>query len=153
MNIKTCGIALAIMTCLLISIGSGDFIGEPIQANAPSWSENYEPLNVSAWTGPGWFGVGYEPITFGSGWISGDYEPFVANSSTFNLGWFGYDMSQFLYPVEEKEITPLEPEPVVLPQPLSISKEELFKSKPVISTQKQSLISSLKSGESPSIFF
>jgi hypothetical protein len=152
MTIKKCGIVLAIMTCLLAGISSGEFMNEPLKANVPSWFDNYEPLNASAWNEPGWFGIDYEPATFGSGWFS-DYQPFNPDPSTFNRGWFGYDISEYLYPATETDISKWKPEPIVIPQPLSISKEELLNSKPIISTQKQSLISSLQSGGGTSIFF
>jgi hypothetical protein len=153
MIIKKCGIALAIITCLLVGISSGDFINEPIQANVPSWFDDYEPFNASSWTEPGWFGSEYEPATFGSGWFDSEYVPFTPDPSTFNLGWFGVDISEYLYPAAETGISKWEPEPIIMPRPLSISKEELFNSKVIISTQKQSLISSLQSGGGNSIFF
>ncbi len=172
MTSKKCGLILAIMACFLIGISSGGFVDEQIAANTPSWFVPYEPFNTSGWSEPGWFGVDYEPFTFGSGWINSDYEPlntsgwsepgwfgvdyepFTPDPSTFNSGWFGYDISDYLYPTAETNTSQLKPEPIIVPESPSISKEELIKSKKfVISTEKQSLISSLSSGGGKSTFF
>ena len=85
----------------------------------------------------------------GWGWSS---VPPEANPS--NLSPFGYiapfNLSEYLYPesnaIEEDETFQWEPVPIVMPQPLPISKDELFSSYQLTSPQKGALISSMPSG-------
>ena len=136
MTIKKCGLILAILTCFLVGISSGyepGFFGVPYEQS----SDASELFGISDGYEPGFFGVPYESdpseLFDTSGWFNSYYKP--------------VNFSEYFYPTQkEPEVTnPLDqwkPEPIIMPQPLSISKEDLFKSKSLISTQKQSLISS-----------
>jgi hypothetical protein len=120
-----------IMASMLVAISSG-FTGD--------WSS--VPVAPS-YTSP--FGFGdYKPVTFGDGWINSDYTP-------VNLSEYFFGPTQIV--PQETDTFKWKPVPIIMPQPLNISKEELFKSKPIISTQIQSVISSLSSREKGSIFF
>ncbi len=127
-------VILVIMAGLLVGVGSGGFLNDPVEA--PSWAAiglfgDYEPVSF----GDGWLYPGYEPITFGDGWLHPGYKPF--------------NLSDWLYPEpapalpEDKE-PPWEPVPLVMPQPVPLSKEELFGSLTTVSKDKQSLLSSMK---------
>jgi hypothetical protein len=147
MTIKKSGLILAIMTCFLVGISSGGFVTAPIETNLPA---DYEPF----WFGPNTepFNL-YEPFNFNSniGWFDSYDGPNSNSSSTADFSWFGYDMSEILYP-NQAAVFQWETEPIINPQPESISKEELFKSKPIItppkpliSLEKQSITSKLAS--------
>jgi hypothetical protein len=131
-TIKKCSLILVIMASVLVAISSG-FTG--------NWSSvPVAPSNTSP------FGFGeYKPVTFGDGWINSNYVPF--NFSEYLFGPIQ------IVPQETNPLDQWKPVPIIMPQPLNISKEELIKSKPIISTQKQSIISSLSSGLKGSIFF
>jgi len=131
MTIKKCGLILVIMASMLVAISSG-FTGS-------GWGWTSVPVAPSN-TSP--FGF-MEPFNL-SDWINFDYEP-------FNLSEYLFGPNQVV--PEETDTFQWEPVPIIMPEPIAISKEELFKSKPIISTQKQSLISSLSSGGSKSILF
>ncbi len=118
-------IVMLVMAGVLIGISSGGFVDEPSEFNKPGWN-----------------GL---PESFAS-----DY-----------LNPFGYvkpfNISEYLYPDPvqslEPDTPPWEPVPLIIPEPLSMTKADLFKSMTTISTQKQSLISSLSSGKSLPVSF
>jgi hypothetical protein len=135
MTIKKCSLILVITASMLVAISSGFTDSEWGWTSVPAAPSNTNP-----------FGFGdYKPVTFGEGWINSDYVP--VNLSEY---FFGPDQ---VVPEKTNPLDKWEPVPIVMPQPLNISKDELIKSKPIISTQKQPLISSLSSSGRRSIFF
>ncbi len=113
------GIACALMACLLVGIGSGNFVFEPLEVFTPGWEG---------------FGPGYVSNVSN---VFGDYE-------YFNLDdWIDPPVPQ----TDESEPT-WEPVPLIMPEPLAISKEDLFSSYATISTSKLSILSSYKSTSS-----
>ncbi len=117
------GIILAIITLFLVGISSGGFIGEPAEEYKPSWAS---------------YGIfdEYEPLNWGDGWLHPGYEPF--------------DLSAWLYPepapATDDDSPQWEPVPLVLPEPLPVSKQELFGSLTTVSENKQSVLSFHKTG-------
>lgn len=114
------GYVLAVMAALLVGTSSGGFVNGPVDIDAPGWA-------------------GFE-----SGYISKCLSPF-GEYKEINL-------ADWLKPPVVNETDELEPEfepvPFVMPQPLSISKEELFSSFTTVSKNKMSLLSSYKSTKS-----
>ena len=113
---------LVITAGLLVGISTGGFVNDPIAA--PSWAsfeifQDYTPVTI----GPGWLRPGYQPFNL-SDWIQP--EPLTT--------------------IIDLPPPHLEPIPLVIPQPLPISKEELFNSRTTLSAAKQSLLESQKSG-------
>ena len=112
-------IILAIIAGLLVgtSIGSAGFLTDPVPQNDPSW--NGYSLDVFSTQINPW---GYTEII---------------------------DLSEYLRPkptpVVPEESTPWTPVPLVMPEPLSITKAELFGSLTTVSKDKQSLLASFKS--------
>lgn len=125
MNKLTTGIIIAVMAGLLVGTSSGGFVNEPSEYNKPGWKG------------------------FPAGFISDNVSPF-GYVKPFNL-------SEYLYPdpkvPQQADIPPWEPVPLVMPEPLPITKADLFKSITTISQQKQSLISSLSSAKSLPVSF
>ncbi len=123
-NLRLC-VAMLVMAGVLIGISSGGFVNEPIEYNKPGWKG------------------------FPAGFISDNMSPF-GSAKPFNL-------SEYLYPdpvqPQEPDTPPWEPVPLVMPEPLPMTKADLFKSIITISKQKQSLISSLSSGKSLPVSF
>ena len=152
MTIKKCGLILIIMTCFLVGISCGDFINDPIEA--PSWyHSDYGIFN------PGWFDTYfeptpnlYEPFNFDIGWFDSHYEPTINLTEPLSE-WFGYDMSDVLYPIEEDADTiASEQEQIIAPEPLSISQwGDLFDSTPVISPAKPVISTGQKQAQATSL--
>lgn len=115
------GITLVIVAGLMVGISSGGFLSDPAEANEPSWTsfgifDNYEPFSLADW-----IDYDYAPFNL-SEWLNPDSVPVVPD-----------DPPSFWEPV-----------PLVMPQPLPLSKEDLFGSLTTISPTKQSLLSSQK---------
>jgi hypothetical protein len=144
-----CGIILVIIIGFLIGISNGAFVTDQIGANSPSWFNDYGPLNLSKLSEPmnqGWYDVDYESLKepINQGWYDVDYESL---KEPINQGWFGYDISEYLSPLpKERDIEPFQWEqvPLVTPEPLPLSKDELFANLMTVTENKQSLISSHK---------
>jgi hypothetical protein len=113
MAIKRCGCILVIMTFFLVAVSSGGLMTGLIPKERPSWYDDCQPFN------PGYFNY--------------DYVFFKPS------GWFNYP--NHILPLKPNAIR-VEPDSVTMPRALSISKEELFESKAVV-TGKQSVLSSL----------
>lgn len=129
-------VILVIVACLMVGAGSGGFLDEPSESPsraAVGLFDDYKPVSF----GDGWLFPGYEPITFGDGWLHPGYVPF--------------NLSDWLYPEpapalpDDKEPT-WEPVPLVMPEPMPLSKAELFGSLTTVSESKQSLLSSMNRG-------
>jgi hypothetical protein len=118
-------IAMLLLAGMLIGISSGGFVNEPSEYNKPGWKG------------------------FPAGFISDKVCPFGCVKP--------FNWSEYLYPdtlqPQGPDTPPLEPIPLVMPQPIPITKTDLFKSMTTISTQKESLISSLSSGKSLPVSF
>ena len=111
------GVVFAVMAAMLVGISSGGFVSGPVDIEAPGWA-------------------GFEP-----GYISKCLSPFGENK-VINL-------AEWLKPPIVNETDELEPTfetvPLIMPKPLSISKDELFSSFSTVSKNKISLLSSYKS--------
>ena len=119
------GLTLIILASLAAGIGSAGFISDPTPLNYPDW--------------PG----------------------FSSDEWNYEINPFGYstavNLSEMMYPkptpvVPEESPIEIELVPLVMPKPLSISKEELFSSITTISQGKQSLLASHKSTSLLSLF-
>lgn len=125
-TIKT-GALLAITISLLVGVSSAGFLDQ--ETKLPSWATigdtgHYSPLI----SGDGWFGPGYVPRNI-SDWLYPEPTPAV--------------------PEPEDPFAAWQPVPMNMPNPLPLSKADLFGSLPTVSKNKQSLISSMKGGYYP----
>lgn len=109
---------------------------------------DYKSFNLSEPINSGWYDIDIdslkEPIN--EGWYDFDIESL---KEPINPGWFGEDISGVLFPLpEETEVnwSQWENIPLVKPEPLPLSKDEVFQSLSTESESKKSLISFQKGG-------
>jgi hypothetical protein len=127
MNSKKYGLILVIMASMLVAVSSG-FTG-----SGWGWSSTPSELSPSNLSPFGYV----EPYNL-SEWINFDWKPM--------------NLSEWLYPepaqpdTEDDPLSSWEPVPLVMPETQPLSKQELFGSLTTVSANKQSLISSYKTG-------
>lgn len=126
MNMKKYGIILVLMISFLVGVSSAGFLDQDV--TLPSWATIGDTGHYGSL------------ISWDAGWLDPGYLP--------------VNISEWLHP-ETKPAEPVDPfaswnpAPVVLPDPLPMSKADLFGSLSTVSKQKQTLISSLKGGYYP----
>jgi hypothetical protein len=139
-------IILMILSCFFIGVCSAGFVTE--QGNSPSVFGEYAGLNLSDPINQGWFDPDFkslqEPIN--SGWFDIDIESLI---EPINPGWFGEDISDYLFPTpggSDEESFQWEKVPLIKPEPISLTKDDLFKSLTTVSETKKTAISSQMKG-------
>ena len=113
------GVALAIIVGLLVGISSGGFVTDPVEMNNPNWTGF-----TKGYVNP----FGYVPEK--PYYVSGPLDPITLKKITEPTEP-GENMTNTSDTIE-----------LVMPQPLPITKAELFSSLTLMTPQKQSLLAS-----------
>jgi hypothetical protein len=139
---------LLIIVGMLAGTTCCGFVAGQVGAGGFTWSDVTEPFNLSEPINSGWYDVDIDSLKdpINTGWFDIDFESL---KGPINPGWFGGDISGDLFPQpEETEVnwSQWEKVPLVKPEPLPLSKDEVFRSFSTESSGKKSLITFQKSG-------
>jgi hypothetical protein len=137
------GILLLIIAGMLAGTACCGFVTGQVGMDGFFGSGDYEPFNLSEPINSGWYDIDIDSLKdpINAGWYDIDI---ASLKKPINPGWFGEDISGVLFPLpEETDVnwSQWEKVPLIKPEPLPLSKDEVFRSFSTESESKKSLIS------------